>query len=193
MINCCHPSRWLFLFRVVILAALILAAGTTIASPPALTTVADTVYRADGSAAQGTIVITWAAFTTADGKAVAAGTLSFNIGPSGAVNFQLAPNVGATPDGSFYKAVLKLDNGATSTEYWSVPATSPTTISVIRSTVMPASIAIQVASRQYVDSALAAKANNSSVVHVTGSEQVTGTKQFTAAGGASACGRNRCS
>lgn len=157
-----------------------LAAGTAVGAPPALTTVADTVYRADGSAAQGAIVITWAAFTTADGKAVAAGTLSLNIGPNGAVNFQLAPNVGATPDGSFYKAVLKLDNGATSTEYWSVPATSPTTISAIRSTVMPASIAIQVASRQYVDSALAAKANNSSVVHVTGSEQVTGTKQFTA-------------
>src|SRR5579864_101375 len=37
------------------------------------TTVADTVYLADGSTAQGTLIISWPAFVTAGGKAVAAG------------------------------------------------------------------------------------------------------------------------
>lgn len=36
------------------------------AGPPATTTVSDTVYRADGSPASGTLLITWPAFTAAD-------------------------------------------------------------------------------------------------------------------------------
>ena len=42
-------------------------------SGPALTSVVDTVYRGDGSAAQGLRVITWPAFAMASGAAVAAG------------------------------------------------------------------------------------------------------------------------
>ena len=49
-------------------------------SGPAMTQVVDTVYRADGTTAKGTVLISWPAFTTADGKAVAAGSLSVQLG-----------------------------------------------------------------------------------------------------------------
>ena len=39
-------------------------------SGPATTTVADTVYSADGSHAQGNLIITWPPFITASGAAV---------------------------------------------------------------------------------------------------------------------------
>ena len=41
----------------------------------ASTTVADTIYMADGSAAQGNLIITWPAFVTGSGSAVAGGRL----------------------------------------------------------------------------------------------------------------------
>jgi hypothetical protein len=72
------------------------------AQGPALTTISDTVYRADGSGASGTALISWPSFQTASGDAVAAGNLSVTIGPLGAFTVQLAPNVGATPAGTYY-------------------------------------------------------------------------------------------
>lgn len=51
----------------------VVMATAAIAQGPALTTVSDTVFRADGSAASGTLLISWPAFTTADGHTVAAG------------------------------------------------------------------------------------------------------------------------
>ena len=148
------------------------------AAGPAMNTVTDTVYRADGTPASGTLLISWPAFTTADGKPVAAGNLSVTIGAGGAVAIPLAPNAGASPDGTFYKVVFKLDDGTTNTENWVVPAGSATTIAAIRSTVVPASVAMQAASRQYVDSALGAKASDTSVVHLSGAETIQGVKQF---------------
>src|SRR5471030_1066629 len=54
--------------------ALRAAASPAPQSGPALTTVSDTVYRADGSPAQGRLEITWPTFIAAGGSAVAAGT-----------------------------------------------------------------------------------------------------------------------
>ncbi|MGH9577301.1 MAG: hypothetical protein ACRD3R_07670, partial [Terriglobales bacterium] len=51
--------------------------------------------------------------------------------------------------------VYKLDDGSTSQELWSVPNVPATTIAAIRSTIVPSGVAIQVASRQYVDSQIA--------------------------------------
>jgi hypothetical protein len=151
-----------------LLVAFLAAFGTARAIPPITTTVADIVYRADGSSASGTLLINWPQFNTSDGKAVAAGTMNVTIGAGGAVSIPLAPNVGASPAGTFYRVTYKLDDGTSSTEFWSVPATSPTTISAIRSTVVPASMAVQVVSRNYVDSGLALKAADTAVVHKSG-------------------------
>ena len=149
---------------------------------PARTSITDTVYRADGSAASGTVLISWPEFTTADGKPVAAGTLNMQLGTGGAFSVALAPNAGANPDGTFYKIVLKLDDGTTESEAWVVPSSAtPVTIAAVRATVVPSSVALQVASRQYVDDAIATRATNVGVVHLAGSETITGTKQFSSA------------
>ena len=87
-----------------LLIALMLSA-TLHAQGPALTTISDTVYRADGSAASGTVLISWPSFQTAEGDEVAAGNLAVTIGPLGAFTAQLVPNVGATPAGTYYVVV----------------------------------------------------------------------------------------
>ncbi len=167
-----RPGGWLRLAVVAIAVVLMARAG--FALPPVMTTVSDTVYRADGSAASGTMLISWPAFTTADAKPVAAGTLSVAIGAGGAVSIALAPNAGGNPDGTFYKVVLKLDDGTTETEDWVIPvSTTPVTIAAVRSTVVPASVALQVASRQYVDNAVGTRAADTTVVHIAGLETIS--------------------
>jgi len=147
---------------------------------PNTTTVADVVYRADGSPAAGTLLISCPAFSTADGKPVAAGNMSVAIGASGSVSLALIPNEGALPAGTYCKVTLKLNDGTTSTEYWTVPLQDPVTITKIRAQVVPQSVALQMASRQYVDSAIASKTNDSGVLHASGNEQVAGVKTFAA-------------
>lgn len=164
--------------RVGVIAGLLLLT-TTLWAGPTTTTVSDVVYRADGSAAGGTLLISWPAFSTSDGKPVAAGSMSVPIGASGNVSLALAPNEGASPAGTYYKVTLKLTDGTTSTEYWTVPKQGPVTITQVRSQIVPQSVAMQMASRQYVDSAIASKASDSGVVHVSGDEQVAGVKSFT--------------
>jgi len=149
------------------------------AQGPQLTPIVDTLYRPDGTPAQGTILVKWKAFTTSDGKAVPAGTLSVPIGAGGAVSLALAPNVGATPSGSYYAVTYQLSDGVHSEEIWAVPAAGPVTVGAIRSQVVPAGVAMQVASRQYVDDQLALKATDANVVHKTGNESIAGVKTFT--------------
>jgi hypothetical protein len=123
------------------------------------TTVQDTVYRADGTPAGGTVLVSWDAFTTAEGNAVPAGTTSATIGAGGVVTLSLAPNAGATPMGSYYSAVFHLNDGTISREFWVVPATVPggaaVKLGAIRNEVLPASVAMQTVSKQYVDTAIA--------------------------------------
>jgi len=72
--------------------------------------IVDTVYRADGKPAQGTVVVVWPAFTTAAGQPVASGTLAVALGPQGQFDASLAPNSGALPAGSYYVATYKLND-----------------------------------------------------------------------------------
>ena len=153
-----------------------------VASPapqgPALTSVIDTVYMADGNPAQGVLVITWPAFVAADGTAVAPGSLNVTLGTNGALNVALTPNVNATPANTYFTVVYQLQPNEVRTEYWVVPTSSPATLAQVRTT--PGSgTAAQPVSMQYVNSQLAAKANDNAVVHLAGAESVTGTKSFT--------------
>jgi hypothetical protein len=61
------------------------------AQGPALTTISDTVYRADGTAASGTVLISWPSFQSAEGDAVAAGNLSVTIGTLAPLPFNWYP------------------------------------------------------------------------------------------------------
>jgi hypothetical protein len=147
---------------------------------PTLTTVSDTVYRADGTPASGTLVITWPAFVTAGGTAVAGGTTNVTLGANGALSVALVPNTGATPVGSYYVVVAQLGPGEVRTEYWLVPTTSPANLASVRIT-PGAGTAAPPVSLQYVNTALATKANDNAVVHLSSSETISGSKTFSSA------------
>jgi len=181
--NECFPMATGMVSLRVLLSALALALlslSTTLqAQGPALTTISDTVYRADGTTASGTVLISWPTFESAAGDAVAAGNLAVTIGPLGAFTAQLVPNVGATPAGTLYVAVFQLDDGTVRTEYWSVPTTSPVTIAEVLTT-PGTGLGNLAATQEYVNAAIAPLAVDATVVHLAGTETITGTKQFTA-------------
>src|SRR5882762_8619665 len=156
------------------------AATSPVPQSPTLTTVTDTVYRADGNPAQGNLIIMWPAFVTAGGTVVIAGNTNVTLGANGALSVALAPNAGASPAGLYYTVVYQLGPGEVRTEYWMVPKTSPVNLAAVRTT--PGSgIAGQPVSMQYVNAALATKADNSGVVHLSGSETISGSKVFSVA------------
>jgi len=180
-----RPIGWLFYWLMAV--AMIAGFGLTVSgaafapqSGPATTTIADTVYLADGSRAQGSLIITWPAFLTASGAAVAGGTTTTTLGANGALSVALVPNVGANPAEVYYTVVYQLGPGEVRTEYWMVPTTSPANLAAVRTT--PGSgVAGQPVSLQYVNSELATKANDSAVVHLSGTETISGAKTFAAA------------
>jgi trimeric autotransporter adhesin len=122
----------------------------------ATTTVTDTIYRADGTAATGTVLVSWPAFSSATGQTIPSGSTSATIAAGGLLSVQLAPNAGATPIGSYYTAVYHLDDGTVSREFWVVPSSqTPVHLSAVKSTVLPTSVAMQTVSKSYVDTAIA--------------------------------------
>jgi hypothetical protein len=143
--------------------------GSTKLLAPTLCQISDTVYRADGSPAQGTVLISWQAFTTSAGQAVSPGSLLVTLDASGGFNASLAPNTGAQPAGTYYKAIFKLNDGTTETEYWVVPNTQTTTIGAIRSKLVPAQQAAQFLTRDVADSVY---------VSLASTQNITGTKTF---------------
>src|SRR5208283_5399041 len=136
---------------------------------PTLCQISDTVYRADGSPAQGTVLISWQAFTTAAGQSVTPGSLLVTLDEGGGFNASLAPNTGASPAGSYYRALFKLNDGTTETELWVVPNTQTTTIGAIRSKLVPANQAAQFLTRDYADSYY---------VGLASTQTITGVKTF---------------
>ena len=146
-----------------IFAAVMLAAVMLLGRSDAQVTTTDvqgTVYRADGSTASGTLLVSWPSFSTALNQSVAAGSISAAIGPNGYVSLNLASNAGASPAGTYYTAVYHLNDGTVSREYWVVPETSTASISSVRAQLAPATVAVQSASKSYVDASIAAITGN---------------------------------
>ncbi|HSS96726.1 MAG TPA: hypothetical protein VLK33_06845, partial [Terriglobales bacterium] len=163
------------------LLSLTLLCAALRAQTPPTTTVSDTVFRADGSPAGGTLLISWPAFTTTGGTAIASGTKSVTLGTGGALSVALVSNAGATPANTVYTVIYQLNDGTVKTEYWVVPTSSPTNVAAIRTTLGSGGAATSLASKQYVDTSVSGKATDSAVVHKSGSETITGTKQFSTA------------
>src|SRR5262249_9168654 len=103
-------GRLLCLAGELVVAAMILSALPLVMAQggPATTTVSDTVFRADGHPAQGSLVVIWPAFITASGTPVAAGSATTTLGSGGALSIALVPNAGATPTGTYYLAVFQI-------------------------------------------------------------------------------------
>jgi hypothetical protein len=120
------------------------------AAQPARTMVQDTLYRADGTTATGTVTVRWQGFNTAGGQAVAAGTLTATTDVNGGIAIPLVANVGSTPAGGYYQVVIRLDDGTTSQEQWVVPVAATATLGVVRAQVVPQNVAAQFVSRDFV-------------------------------------------
>ena len=134
-----------------------------------LTQITDTVYYANGSKAQGTLLISWPAFTTSDQNTVAAGSLAVALGADGLFNASLAPTTGSSPTGVYYSVVYQLGDGTNKQEFWAVPATDNTTISAVRAKLVPTAQAAQFLTRDVADTVY---------VHANDDQTVGGAKTF---------------
>jgi hypothetical protein len=148
-----RSKSWSWIFIPFLLAALRAVGVAQIAT----TQIVDTIYHADGTTATGTALIAWPAFTTSAGDQVPAGNTSAVIASGGALSVQLIANSGAIPVGTYYTVTYHLDDNSVTRQYWVVPqSAAPVRIGAIESTVMPTSMAIQTATKSYVDTAIAA-------------------------------------
>ena len=78
-------------------AILICAACPLFAAPP-LTTIQDTIYKADGTKFNGTAVISWLPFDASDSSKIGLQSLTVSI-VNGNFRVQLVPNSHVTPAG----------------------------------------------------------------------------------------------
>ena len=108
MFDARRPFGWLFL--------LLVASAVSAQSLPT-TMIVDTVYRADGSPAGGTLLISWPEFTTAAGAAVAAGNKGVTLGTGGALSVGLVANANAVPASTVYSVVYQLDDSSIPPRY----------------------------------------------------------------------------
>lgn len=111
------------------LGALVVPAA---AQCPAKTTVADTLYNADGSLASGRVTIAWPTFLIGACQVIA-GQATVTV-TGGAFSVQLYPNAGALPTGTSFRITYALKSGRITTEYWVVPASAtPVALANVRS------------------------------------------------------------
>jgi hypothetical protein len=104
------------------LLAIWLFSACALSAQPTLTTIQDTVYRADGTRFNGTVTISWKSFTSGDSTNVAMQSTKSNI-INGALYLQLVPSTNATP--SYYYNILYISDGRDQYgELWSVPPSS---------------------------------------------------------------------
>lgn len=110
--------------------AITLCAVLSLAAAPALTTIQDTIYKADGSKFSGTAVISWNTFDANDSSHIGMQSLTIQI-VNGILHVQLVPNSNATPANN-YTVQYSSDGKQQYVETWSVPpSTTPLRISQV--------------------------------------------------------------
>src|SRR3954454_10877997 len=93
------------------------------AAAPALTTIQDTLYKADGTRFDGVAQIEWKSFRAADGSEIPQQTLSVKV-VAGSFRIALVPTANAAKP-TTYTVKFNSDGRTQFTEFWSVPV-SPT-------------------------------------------------------------------
>ena len=102
---------------------------------PALTTIQDTLYKADGTPFSGFVLIEWKSFEAADSSNIATNNVTVPI-VNGILTVQLAPNAG----GSSYAVRYVSDSKAQFWEVWVVPVSvTPVGLDDVRVAVAPSS------------------------------------------------------
>jgi hypothetical protein len=92
------------------------------AGQPALTTIQDTLYTADGNRFNGTMFITYSSFQSGDNNNIATANLTLTI-VNGVLNVQLVPTTTASA-GAQYNVTFNSAGVNQFTEVWSVPPSS---------------------------------------------------------------------
>jgi hypothetical protein len=116
-------------------SALLLTIGVGIgagmvAAQPALTTIQDILYRADGTRFSGTLFITWSSFTSGDAANVATANLTLPI-VNGVLLVQLVPTTTASA-GAQYNITYNNAGVNQFTQVWAVPpSTIPLQVSAV--------------------------------------------------------------
>jgi hypothetical protein len=101
------------------LAAVVLACAPFSYAGPALSTIQDTIYKADGTRFNGTVTIAWNSFLTGDQAPIGAQATTIQV-VNGALRVQLAPTTAATP-GTNYSVVYSSQGKFQFGETWAVP------------------------------------------------------------------------
>jgi hypothetical protein len=98
---------------------LLMAAASLAAGQPALTTIQDILYRANGTRFTGTMFIRWNSFQAGDTSNIATANLTLPI-VNGVLNVKLVPTTTATP-GAQYNITYNSGGAIQFTEVWAVP------------------------------------------------------------------------
>ena len=99
-----------------------LAAGAV--AQPALTTIQDVLYRADGTRFNGTLVIQWNSFQAGDLSNIATANLTLPI-VNGVLKVKLVPTTTASA-GAQYQVTYNNKAGMLFTQFWAVPPSTTT-------------------------------------------------------------------
>ncbi len=111
--------------------AILICAAIPLWAAPKLTTIQDSIYKADGTRFNGTAVISWMPFDTNDNSKIGLQSLTTQI-VNGVFRVQLVPNTDATPV-NYYKVQYASDGKQQFTETWAVPpSTTPLHIKDVR-------------------------------------------------------------
>jgi len=110
-------SRWILIGA---LAAMVEPAR----AQPALTTIQDTLYKADGTRYSGTMTIRWNSFQTGDSIPIATQMVTLEI-VNGSLKVQLVPTTTSSP-GASYAVNYESQGRLQFTETWAVPPSSTT-------------------------------------------------------------------
>ncbi len=95
-------------------------ASSALAAGPALTTIQDVLYKADGTRFNGSVTISWNSFQAADNSSIVTQSTTAKV-VDGVLRVQLAPTTTATPQVN-YSVVYTSDGRVQFQETWSVPS-----------------------------------------------------------------------
>src|SRR4051812_197705 len=102
------------------ISAGVLAIASLCAAPQPLTVIQDTLYKADGTRFNGSIIISWTTFEAIDHTQVMQQTATSQI-VNGNLHVSLVPTTTATPV-AFYTVAYNSDGRIQFTETWAVPS-----------------------------------------------------------------------
>jgi hypothetical protein len=102
----------------------LVAAAAMLAGQPALTTIQDILYRADGTRFNGTMFINWSSFQAGDTSNIATASLALPI-VNGVLNVKLVPTTTASA-GAQYNITYNSRGVNQFTQVWAVPPSSVT-------------------------------------------------------------------